>query len=164
MILAVLSLAQPIFCDVSPTESEIVAHASNQNTNNNEKQEIRKKLLLAKTRTARRSCWDKKGRTNAWWENFITNKVPKSERKDNFRMSQKSFFELCNMSRPYLEKIRTRLRTPRYIEAQVGSYLIILATKDVIEKLRILLEYLEHQFPELSEEYSMLSRHLEAQN
>ena len=59
------------------------------------KREIRKKLLLAKTRTARRSCWVKKGRTDAWWENFITNKVPESEWKDNFRMSQKSFYELC---------------------------------------------------------------------
>ena len=39
------------------------------------KQGIRKKLLLAKTKTARRSCWVKKDRTNAWWENFITNKV-----------------------------------------------------------------------------------------
>ena len=35
------------------------------------KREIRKKLLLAKTRTARRSCWVKKGRTNAWWEKFL---------------------------------------------------------------------------------------------
>ena len=38
----------------------------------------------------------KKGKTNAWWENFIANnKVPKSEWKDNFRMSRKSFYELC---------------------------------------------------------------------
>ena len=66
------------------------------------KQEIRKKLILAKTRTARRSCWVKKGRTNAWWENFITNKVPESEWTDHFRMSQKSFYEFCDMLRPYL--------------------------------------------------------------
>ena len=39
------------------------------------KREISKKLLLAKTKTARRSCWAKKDRTNAWWENFITIKV-----------------------------------------------------------------------------------------
>ena len=87
------------------------------------KREIRKKMLLAKNRTARRSCWVKKGRTNAWWENFITNKATESEWKDNFRMSRKSFYVSCDMS-----------------------------------------EFLEHPFPELSEEYSMLSRHLYAQN
>ena len=108
--------------DVSPTESEIFAHATNQNINNNEKQEIRKKLLLAKIRTARRSCWEKKGRTNAWWENFITNKVTESESKDNFRMSRKSFLELCNMLRQYPVKKRTRLRTPISIDGQVGSF------------------------------------------
>ena len=51
------------------------------------KREVRKKLLLAKTRTARRSCWVKKGRTKAYWESFITCKVPESEWKNNFRMS-----------------------------------------------------------------------------
>ena len=69
------------------------------------KREITKKLLLAKTSTARRSCWVKKGRTNAWWENFIANKFPESECKDNFRMSQKRFFEFCDMLRPYLETV-----------------------------------------------------------
>ena len=71
------------------------------------KREIRKKLILAKTRTAR-SCWVKKGKTNAWWENVITNKVSESEWKDNFQKSR-SFYELYDMLRPYLEKKRTRL-------------------------------------------------------
>ena len=71
------------------------------------KRKIRKKLLLAKTRTARRSCWSEKGRANAWCENFITNKVPESKWKENFGMSQKKFPELCNMFMPYLEKKRT---------------------------------------------------------
>ena len=87
------------------------------------KREIRKKLLLAKTRTARRSCWVKNGRTNAWWENFITNKVPGSEWKDNFRISRKRFYELNNMSRPYLEKKRTSLSTQISVEVQVDSFL-----------------------------------------
>ena len=55
------------------------------------KREIKKKLLLAKTRTARRSCWVKKGRTNVWWEKFITNKVPESESKDNSTNEAKKF-------------------------------------------------------------------------
>ena len=55
------------------------------------KREIKKKLLLAKTKTARRSCWVKKGRTNVWWEKFITNKVPESKSKDNSTNEAKKF-------------------------------------------------------------------------
>ena len=126
------------------------------------KREIRKKLLLATTRTARRSCWVKKSRTNAWWENFITNKVPESEWKDNFRMSRKSFYESCDMMRPHLEKKLTRLRTPIPVEAQVGSLLGSL--KVVIGKPQMLSKFLENPFQELPERYPMLSRHLQAQN
>ena len=75
------------------------------------KWEIRKKLPLAKTRTTHKSYWVKKGRINAWWESFITNKVPESEWKDNFQMSRKSFYELRDMLRPYLEEKRTHLWT-----------------------------------------------------
>ena len=40
-------------------------------------------------------------------------------------MSQKRFYELCDMLRPYLEKKqRTPIRTPISVEAQVGSFLI----------------------------------------
>ena len=55
-----------------------------------------------------------------WWENFITSKVTESEWKDNFRMSRKSFYELCHMLRPYLGKKCTRFKTPVSVEAQVG--------------------------------------------
>ena len=98
------------------------------------KQKIRKKLILAKTRTARRSCWVKKGRTNAWWENVITNKVPESEWTDHFRMSQKSFYEFCDMLRPHLEKKRTRLRTPISVAVQVGSFLYYISDEDRYRK------------------------------
>ena len=64
-----------------------------------------------------------------WWENLITSKVTESEWKDNFRMSRKSFYELCHMSRPYLEKKCTRLRTPVSIEAQVGSFLYYISNE-----------------------------------
>lgn len=56
------------------------------------KREIRKKLLLAKTRTARRFCWFKKSRTDTQWENFIANKIPECREKGP-------------ISRPYLEKL-----------------------------------------------------------
>ena len=98
------------------------------------KWEIRNKLLLAKTRTARRSCWAKKGRTNAGRENFITNKVPESEWKDKFWMSRKSFYELCDMLRPCLEKKRTRLRTRLSVEVQVCSFLYYISDKGLYRK------------------------------
>ena len=93
------------------------------------KREIRKKMLLAKNRTARRSCWVKKGRTNAWWENFIKNKATESEWKDNFRMSRKSFYVSCDMLRPYLEKKHTRLKTPISAEARVDSFLYYISVE-----------------------------------
>ena len=82
------------------------------------KREIKKKLVLAKTRTARKSCWVKKGRTNGWWEKFITNKVSESN-----RMSRKSFYELCYMLRQYIEKKPTCGRIPISVEGQVSSFL-----------------------------------------
>ena len=51
----------------------------NQTCNSKEKEEVRKKLLFAQTTTVRRLWCIKKGRTNAEWENVITNIVPESE-------------------------------------------------------------------------------------
>ena len=55
-------------------------------------------------------------------------------------MSQKSFYKLCDLLRPYLEKKRTRFRTPITVEAQEAHSCVILATKVVIEKPRMLSE------------------------
>ena len=55
------------------------------------KREIRKKLLLEKTRTARRSSCVKKGRTNACWENFIINKVVESNGRIIFKCRENVF-------------------------------------------------------------------------
>ena len=44
-------------------------------------------------------------------------------------MSRKSFYELCDMVRPYLEKKRTHLRTPRSVVAQAGSFLYYISDK-----------------------------------
>ena len=86
------------------------------------KREIRKKLLLAKTRTAQRSyCWVKKGRANAWWENLIANKAPESEWKDKFLNVAKKFsrvtlfVETISRKETYLSVIS--------VEAQVDSFL-----------------------------------------
>ena len=55
------------------------------------KREIRKKLLLEKTRTARRSSCVKKGRTNACCENFIINKVVESNGRIIFKCHENVF-------------------------------------------------------------------------
>ena len=62
---------------------------------------IRYILMEKKTvgKTARRSCWVKKGRTSVWWDKFLTNEVPESESRDNFCMSKRRFYELCDMLR-----------------------------------------------------------------
>ena len=43
------------------------------------------------------------------------------------------------------------------LRCKYGQSCIILAMKFVIQKLRMLSEFLEHPFPQLSEEYPMLS-------
>ena len=60
---------------------------TSQVSNNNKETGNQKETAISKTRTARRSCCVKKGRTKAYWESFITCKVPESEWKNNFRMS-----------------------------------------------------------------------------
>ena len=64
------------------------------------------------------------------------------------------------MLRPYLEKKRTPLRTPISVEAQVGSFLYYVSEEGRYKKPRMLSEFLELPFPELSEQYPMLPRHL----
>ena len=49
-------------------------------------------------------------------------------------MSRKSFYGLCHMLRPYLEKKRTRLRTPISVKAQLGSFLYYISDKGCYRK------------------------------
>ena len=49
-------------------------------------------------------------------------------------MWRKSFYGLCDMLRPYLEKKRTRLGTPISAEAQVGSFLFYNSDDDRYRK------------------------------
>ena len=61
------------------------------------------------------------------------------------------------MLRPYLEKKRIRLKTPISVEVLVGSFLYHINDEGRYRKPQMLSEFLEHPFPELSEEYPMLS-------
>ena len=77
---------------------------------------MKKKFLIKKSQ---RSCWVKKGKTEAWWENFSNSKVLESDWKADFSVSKKSFCELCTKLHPYLQKKQNRLRIPMSIEVQV---------------------------------------------
>ena len=84
----------------------------------------RKRLLLNKKRNrSGRSCWIKPGRTNAWWEKFLNNKVADTEWVENFHMSRSSFFDLVTIQRPYLQKQQTKMRNPITVKCQVSIFL-----------------------------------------
>jgi len=80
-------------------------------------------LFSTRKRSRKRCCWVKKGRTSAWWDNFLKNEVPLSEWKENFRMSRKNFTELCDMLRPYLQRKSTKMREPISVETQIAAFL-----------------------------------------
>ena len=42
------------------------------------------------------------GRTRAWWDNFLAEKVVPEEWKENFRMRKENFMKLCDELRPYM--------------------------------------------------------------
>ena len=42
-----------------------------------------------------REYWVAPGRTQAWWDNFISGTVLQHEWKHNFRMSKENFYKLC---------------------------------------------------------------------
>ena len=86
-------------------------------------------------KTAGRSCWVKKDQTSAWWDRFFTNEVPESEWRDNFRVSKRSFFELCDMLRLWLQRKNARLRRAIFIQAQVGVYLYWIKDQGTIDFL-----------------------------
>ena len=80
-------------------------------------------------KNTRRSCWVKKGRTRAWWDKFLTNEVPESEWRDNFRVSERGFSELCKVLRLWLQRKNTGLRRSISIQAQVGLYLYCISSE-----------------------------------
>ena len=74
MILFGLSIAQlNFFMTLLLLNQEYLQETGNQ-----------EETAISKNQNCAKSCSVKKGRTNAWWENFIANKVPESEWKDNF--------------------------------------------------------------------------------
>ena len=52
-----------------------------------------KEMFLIKNKS-QRSCWVKRDKTEAWWENFNNSKISESGWKGDSRVSTKSFYEL----------------------------------------------------------------------
>ena len=62
------------------------------------------------------------------------NMIPE-EWKENFRMSQRSFYILCEDLRPYIQKETTRFRKPISVEKQVASTLYYLSDVGRLRKI-----------------------------
>ena len=62
---------------------------------------------LSRTRRSTRGLgerlWRKPGRTDVWWENLYTGRLPEDEWKKNFRMTRTVFMALADELRDYLE-------------------------------------------------------------
>ena len=64
-----------------------------------------RKIKMAKRKNLnkkKRTCWYKAGRTDLWWEYFISGVKPKEFWKKNFRLEEASFFDLVSHLRPYI--------------------------------------------------------------
>ena len=88
---------------------------------------VKKKILC---KAAGGSCWVKEVQTSAWWDKFLTKKIPEYEWRDNFRITQIRFYELCDMLRPWLQKKKAQLRREISVGAQVGAYLYYISNED----------------------------------
>lgn len=82
----------------------------------------------------KRRFWVRPGRTNAWWNSFVTDNVVAEEWKENFRMSKLSFNKLCDELRPYIEKQVTTMRSPVDVETQVALTLYYLSDEGRLRK------------------------------
>ena len=79
--------------------------------------------------------WVRPGRSNRWWTNILNNKATLEEWRENFRMSEASFYMLCEELRPYLTKQTTKLRKPVSVKTQVAATLYYLADEGKMRKL-----------------------------
>ena len=79
--------------------------------------------------------WVRPGRSNIWWTNILNNKATLEEWRENFRMSEASFYMLCEELRPYLTKQTTELRKHVSVETQVAVTLYYLADEGRMRKV-----------------------------
>ena len=60
-------------------------------------------LARKRTRGLGQRLWRKPGRTDEWWENLYTGKLPEDEWQKNLRMTRTVFMALADELRDYLE-------------------------------------------------------------
>ena len=80
--------------------------------------------------------WVRPHRNLKWWNNFMNGNMIPEEWKENFRMSERSFYILCEELRPYIQKETTRFRKPISVEKQqVASTLYYLSDEGRMRKV-----------------------------
>ena len=80
-------------------------------------------------------CWVRPERSNIWWTNILNNKASLEEWRENFRMSEASFYMLCEELRPYLTKQTIKLQKPVSVETHVAVTLYYLAGEGRMRKV-----------------------------
>nr|XP_060615329.1 uncharacterized protein LOC132765152 [Anolis sagrei ordinatus] len=76
-----------------------------------------------------RAFWVQPGRSE-WWEKVVLPHWGDPLWQENFRMSRRTFMELCDMLRPVLERQTTNMRAPITVEKQLAIAIWKLATPD----------------------------------
>ncbi|XP_020633184.3 uncharacterized protein LOC110069952 [Pogona vitticeps] len=76
-----------------------------------------------------RAFWVQPGRSE-WWEKVVLPHWDDPLWQENFRMSRRTFMELCDQLRPVLERQTTNMRAPITVEKQLGIAIWKLATPD----------------------------------
>ena len=80
-------------------------------------------------------CWVRPERSNIWWTNILNNKASLEEWRENVRMSEASFYMLCEELRPYLTKQTIKLQKPVSVETHVAVTLYYLAGEGRMKKV-----------------------------
>ena len=83
----------------------------------------------------RRRFWVRPGRTAAWWDNFLNDRVLEEEWRENFRLSRANFFKLSYLLKPYVERQVTHMRSPISVETQLAVTLYYLSDKGRLRKV-----------------------------
>ncbi|XP_028569510.2 uncharacterized protein LOC114588406 isoform X2 [Podarcis muralis] len=76
-----------------------------------------------------RAFWVQPGRSE-WWEKVVLPHWDDQLWQENFRMSRRTFMELCDRLRPVLERQTTNMRAPITVEKQLAIAVWKLATPD----------------------------------
>ena len=137
LTMALLMVMQSVFALLGQLQTMIALHH----------QQRRNRLLLYSTlfdktkrkRVVRRVCrrkrryWVRPGRTDKWFNNFLTDNVADEEWVENFRMKKESFKALCSRLHPFLVKSSTT-RRPVSVEKQVAIFLYYIVDEGRMRK------------------------------